>query len=170
MALSTRGPRLTAHTRREKVLFRIFELGVWLKGIDSILEICGGFLLLLTSPATLNRLVMALTQHELVEDPQDRIANALRAAVTQVTTNTKLFASAYLIAHGLIKLLLVVGLLRGHRWAFPAAIGFLCLFIIYQFYRLSYAYSLGLLLLTLFDVVMVGLTWHEYRMLASYPK
>src|SRR5262245_36197309 len=57
---------------REQALYRLFELGVWVKGIDGILEICGGVLLLLTSPAALNRLVMMLTQHELVEDPQDR--------------------------------------------------------------------------------------------------
>jgi uncharacterized membrane protein len=39
----------------------------------------------------------------------------------------------------------------------------LCLFIGYQLYRLSYHYTLGLLLLTLFDVAMVVLTWHEER-------
>ena len=37
-------------------------------------------------------------------------------------------------------------------------------FIVYQLYRLSYDASVGLLLLTLFDIVVVGLTWHEYRL------
>lgn len=37
------------------------------------------------------------------------------------------------------------------------------LFIAYQVYRLSYHFSLGLLLLTIFDAVIVGLTWREYR-------
>src|SRR5262245_13534151 len=164
MPASTQGPLVRAHPRREQVLFRIFELGVWLKGIDSILEISGGVLLLLTSTVALNRLVIALTQHEFVEDPQDRIANALRSAVAQLSANTKLFGGAYLIAHGLIKLVVVVGLLRGYRWAYPVAIAFLCLFIFYQLYRLSYAYSPGLVLLTFFDSVMVALTWHEYRL------
>jgi uncharacterized membrane protein len=144
------------------VLHRLFRVGMWVKGIDGMLEVIGGFVFLLLSPGALNRLVIVVTQHELVEDPHDRIANALRAAVAQVSTNTHVFGGVYLIAHGLIKIGIVVGVLRGERWAYPTALGFLGLFIAYQLYRLSYAYSPGLLLLTVFDVVMVGLTWREY--------
>jgi len=147
---------------REILLYRVFTLGMWVKGIDGLLEMVGGLLLLLISPAMLNQFVLNLTQHELIEDPRDMIATTLRRAAAQLSTNMALFASLYLIVHGVVKVILVVGLLRGKRWAYPAAIGFLCLFILYQLYRLSYDASLGLLSLTLFDVVMVGLTWHEY--------
>jgi uncharacterized membrane protein len=149
--------------RRELFLHRIFALGIWLKGIDGVLEIAGAGLLLLLSPVKLNQFVITLTQHELVEDPHDLIATALRCLTAQISPNIQLFASLYLVAHGLVKVALVVGLWRGERWAYPTAIGFLCLFILYQLYRLSYHASVGLLLLTLFDAVMVGLTWHEYR-------
>ena len=144
-------------------LHRIFAVGMWLKGLDGVLEIAGGLLLLLISPAALSRLVIISTQHELVEDPHDRIATALRQAATQFSGNTQLFGSIYLLVHGLIKVGVVAGVLRGYRWAYPAALGFLGLFILYQLYRLSYRYSPGLLLLTLFDIVMVVLTWREYR-------
>jgi uncharacterized membrane protein len=130
-----------------------------------VLEIVGGAILLLTSNATLNQLVIVLTQHELVEDPHDLVANAARQAVAQLSVGTKVFGGVYLIAHGLAKVVLVVGLLRGRRWAYPVAIGFLSLFITYQLYRLSYQLSAGLLLLTLFDVLIVGLIWREYRVL-----
>lgn len=148
---------------RPVFLHQLFEIGMWIKGIDGVLEIIGGFLLLMISPVTLNRLVIALTQHELVEDPQDVIANALRSTAVHLSANTQLFSSIYLIAHGLIKIGVVVGVLRGHRWAYPAAFAFLGLFILYQLYRLSYAYSLGLLLLTIFDIAIVWLTWNEYQ-------
>ncbi|MBX0328400.1 DUF2127 domain-containing protein [Oscillochloris sp. ZM17-4] len=62
----------------------------------------------------------------------------------------------------MVKLGVVAGVLRGQRWAYPLAIGVLGAFIAYQVYRLSYAFSLGLLLLTLFDAVIIGLTWREY--------
>ena len=153
---------MTNNICRTTVLHRLFAVGMWVKGIDGVLEVIGGFVFLLLSPGTLNRLVIILTQHELVEDPHDRIATALRAAVAQLSPNAHLFGSVYLIAHGLIKIGIVAGVLRGHRWAFPTALGFLGLFIVYQLYRLSYAYSPGLLLLTVFDVLMVGLTWREY--------
>src|SRR5262249_49581828 len=61
------------------------------------------------------------------------------------------------------------GATRGYRWPYPGAIAFLCLFILYQLYRLSYAYSPGLVLLTFFDSVVVALTWHEYRLRNHHP-
>jgi uncharacterized membrane protein len=67
------------------------------------------------------------------------------------------------LSHGIVKLFLVVGLLRNKLWAYPAAIVVFVLFIAYQLYRLSSAPSPLLVLLTVFDVVVIGLTWHEYR-------
>ena len=151
------------HPLRVNLLHRIFALGIWVKGLDGLLEMVGGLLLLLASNRTLNQLVVSLTQHELVEDPHDWIATTARATVAHMSANTQIFASVYLIAHGLTKIVLVSALLRGKRWAYPAAIGFLSLFIAYQIYRLSYQYTLGLALLTLFDLVIVGLTWREYQ-------
>src|SRR5881398_1488030 len=68
------------HMRRSLGLHQIFAVGMWIKGLDGVLEVIGGIMLLLISPAALNRLVIALTQHELVEDPHDRVATTLRQA------------------------------------------------------------------------------------------
>ncbi len=156
----------TAEKQRQRGIFhRIFELSICVKSIDGVLEIVGGVLLLLVSGATLNRLVGALTQHELVEDPRDWIANALRQAAAQLSAGTKLFGSMYLIAHGLLKVFLVVALFRGKLWAYPVTMVFLSIFIAYQIYRLSYNDSIGLMLLTLLDIATVILIWREYRSL-----
>jgi uncharacterized membrane protein len=154
---------MTIANRRAYILHRVFTLGIWLKGFDGLLELIGGVLLRVTSPVTLSRLVVSLTQHELIEDPQDWLATIIRQTAKQLSLNTQLFASIYLIAHGLLKLLIAVGLWREYRWAYPLAIAALSLFIAYQLYRLSYGFSVGLLVLTLFDIVIVGLTWREYR-------
>ncbi len=154
---------MTIADRRADILHRVFTLGIWLKGFDGVLEIVGGGLLLVTSPRALSWLVMVLTQHELIEDPHDWIATTLRQTAAQLSVSTQLFDSLYLIGHGLLKLLIVAGLWRGYRWAYPLAIGALSLFIAYQTYRLSYHFAVGLLVLTLFDIVIVGLTWREYR-------
>lgn len=154
---------MTIAGRRPDMLERAFRLGIWLKGFDGALELIGGALLLVASPATLSRLVVALTQHELIEDPQDWLATTIRQAARQLSVSTQLFGSMYLLAHGLLKLVIVIGLWRGYRWAYPLAIVALSLFIIYQAYRLSYGFSVGLLVLTLFDIVIVCLTWREYR-------
>jgi uncharacterized membrane protein len=41
-------------------------------------------------------------------------------------------------------------------------IAFLIVFIVYQIYRVTFAFSIGLLALTVFDLVVVWLTYREY--------
>jgi uncharacterized membrane protein len=74
-----------------------------------------------------------------------------------------LFGAIYLLAHGLVKVILVAALLKNQLWAYPWTIGFLGVFIVYQLYRLSLKPSVGLTALTIFDAVIVWLTWREYR-------
>ncbi len=62
----------------------------------------------------------------------------------------------------LIKLAVVVALLLNQLWAYPASMVVLGLFVVYQVYRYTFAPSIGLILLTAFDLVVLWLIWHEY--------
>jgi len=148
---------------RRQFSHRLFRLGSWLKGLDGILELLGGVLFLLVSRSRLTSLVVTLTQHELTEDPRDFIANMLRQGVSHLSQNTKLFGGLYLLAHGLIKIILVAGLLRNKYLVYPLALIVLSAFIMYQVYRLSLGFTLGLCLLTIFDLAIILLIWNEYR-------
>lgn len=75
------------------------------------------------------------------------------------------FAALYLLAHGVTKLWLIIGLLRQRLWYYPTALIVFSLFIAYQLYRYSFSHSIWLLLITVLDVVIIGLTWHEWRYL-----
>lgn len=66
------------------------------------------------------------------------------------------------------KLLLVAGLLREKLWAYPASLAVLGLFIVYQLYRYSYTHGVGLIVLSLFDVMVIVLVWHEYRLVRRH--
>lgn len=156
-------PIQSKQTSFSKLLHQILELGLILKGIDALLEMIGGVLFWFASNIAFDRWIISLTQHELIEDPQDKIALFFRQAVSIISIDARLFGSAYLIIHGFAKFWLVTGLLRGKQWAYPATFGFLSLFIAYQLYRLSYNFSIGLLLLTFFDSVFAILIWREYR-------
>jgi uncharacterized membrane protein len=74
-----------------------------------------------------------------------------------------LFGAVYLLAHGLVKVILVAALLKNQLWAYPWTITFLGVFIVYQLYRLSLKPSVGLTVLTIFDAGIAWLTWREYR-------
>jgi uncharacterized membrane protein len=155
----------------KRTLDRLYRIGLWIKGIDGILEIAGGLVLLLVSQPKLGQLVMFLTQRELAEDPRDFIAGHLRDAVNQLSPNTKLFASMYLLIHGVVKLCLIVALLREWPWSYRPAIAFLLTFIGYQVYQLSLHFSLALLLVSVLDAAIVLLVWREYRQVSyASPK
>jgi len=111
----------------------------------------GGLLLLAVTPATINQLAAALTQHELSEDPHDFIAGHLLGYAHGLTGSAVTFAAVYLLLHGITKIVLVAALLRNQIWAYPWMIAFLLIFIGYQLYRIVLSPALGLSALTVFD-------------------
>src|ERR687888_794324 len=149
--------------RPRDLLDRTFEVGIVLKGLDGVLEVVGGVLLLLVSPATINRLVTTITQLELSEDPHDYVATHLLRTAHGLTGSSVLFGALYLLSHGAAKVVLVAALLRNKLWAYPWMIAFLGAFIAYQLYRLIFRASVGLAALTVFDAFVAWLTYREYR-------
>jgi uncharacterized membrane protein len=131
--------------------------------VAGLAETIGGLLVLFISQKLLDSFVFFLTAPELAEDPEDRIANYLSSAIQHFSADTKVFASVYLVVHGLVKLFLVTGLLRNRLWAYPLSLWFLGVFIVYQCYRFTHTHSISLVLLTVFDLVVVFLIWREYR-------
>ncbi len=144
------------------LLDRAFAVGIILKGLDGVLEVVGGLLLLVVSPTTIDQLSRFLTQHELSEDPHDFLATHLLHAAGSLTGSSLEFGAAYLLLHGAVKIVLVAALLRDKIWAYPWMVAFLIVFIVYQVYRMTFAFSAGLLGLTVFDLLVVWLTYREY--------
>lgn len=150
-------------TDERTLLDQVFRISLILKGLDGVLELIGGVLLLLVSPAQLGTLIQFLTQHELSEDPDDPIANALVHFAGTLSVSASLFGAFYLLLHGLVKIVLVWAVLKDKLWAYPWMIAFLLIFIAYQGYQLIVGFTLGMALLTVFDAFIVWLTLHEYR-------
>jgi uncharacterized membrane protein len=144
-------------------LDKTFRISIGLKGLDGLLEVIGGLLLLVIKPETINRLARLLTQHELSEDRHDYIAHHVLHSAGHLTSGATLFAAFYLLSHGISKIVLVIAALKQKTWAYPAIIVLLGLFIFYQVYRLFIHLSVGLILLTTFDAFIVWLTWREWQ-------
>ena len=144
-------------------LDRAFLIGIVLKGLDGVAELVGGIGLLLVGADQINRVVVILTRGELAEDPHDFIARHLIVAAQHFTGHSLLFVAVYLLIHGIIKVILVLALIRDQLWAYPWMIVALIAFIGYQAYQIAIGPSAGLILLTVFDIAVVLLTWREYR-------
>jgi uncharacterized membrane protein len=150
-------------TQREHTIRYVFRVSLLLKAAHSILELVSGAALYAVSNAALFQFARVLTRHELLEDPDDVIANFLLRSAETFSINQKSAASIYLISHGAVKLFLVVMVLRERWWAYPLFMAALALLISYQSYQLTLGFSLWLAALTVLDVIVLWLTLYEYR-------
>src|SRR5262249_16896502 len=145
-------------------LDKTFKIGLVLKGLDGILEVIGGILLLFLRPDAIEHIVRALTAHEPSEDPHDPIARYLLPSTRPPSTGITFFGAIYLLSHGIAKIVLIALVLRDKLWAYPGLIVLLLVFIGYQIYQIAWVrFSAGLTALTIFDAALVWLTWREYR-------
>ena len=154
---------------REKRIHLAFVISLFLKGFFALGQIVGGILAFFVTREFLVKAASVLTQEELAEDPRDLVANFLLHSAQSLSISTQRFMALYLLTHGSIKLWLIMGLLREKLWYYPTGIVIFGLFIVYQLYRFSFTHSVWLLLITAVDVIVIALTWHEYKYLRGVP-
>lgn len=118
-----------------------FEIGIFLKGLNGLFELVGGILLLAFSPSTIRNLPLA---HHL-------------------SSHDERFAAIYLLSHGVIKGVLVYGLLKEQMWAFPWAIAIFAAFGVYQIAHYFVQPSIWMIVLTVLDLFVIALTIAEWR-------
>jgi uncharacterized membrane protein len=149
--------------QRKTILHQTFEVGISLKGVGALLEIAGGVLLWLVKPSQMNDIVRWVGENLLVDAPHHPFATHVLNASQRFADQGTTFASYYLLAHGTVKLALVICLLCNKIWAYPLTIAVFSAFMVYQVHRFTHTHSWTLIWLTIFDAVIVYLTWQEYQ-------
>jgi uncharacterized membrane protein len=147
----------------ERRFHEAFVFTLAIKAADAILELIVALLLALIDVRVLSNAVVRLVAKELVHHPQDRLANWIAQWAESFSIDAKTFAVLYLASHGVIKLALVVGLWRNQAWAYPVSLIAFAAFIVYQIHRFTFTHSPFLVVLTVFDLVVIVLVWHEWR-------
>lgn len=146
-----------------KTLFdKIFEYSIILKGIDGLLELLAAVFLIFIKPEQIQGFVGFVTHKEILENPHDFLANFLIHSAADIHAATVSYAIIYLLIHAAIKLIAVVGILRKQLWAYPFSLITLGALVIYQVYSMVDSFSIGMLLLTVFDVYILWMIWREY--------
>lgn len=124
-------------------LHRVFIVSIILKGLNALLEIVASIVILLTGALTG---VFSVFFHSI-----------------ESSAHTQLFVAAYLFIHGIVKIFIVAGLISRRLWAYTFAEIVLFLFIAYQMYEYTFHDSLWLLGLSIFDTLLLWLTWREHK-------
>ena len=145
------------------LLHESFEVGIAVKGFDGLLEFLGGAIIFFMKPSQMNDLVRKICEHLLARAPHSAVALQVFNASQNMTDSSTKFAALYLLSHGLVKALLVICLWMNKLWAYPLTIAVFGAFAVYQVFRFTHTHSWALLVLTVFDVLIILLTWNEYR-------
>ena len=154
-----------AASRREQRLHRFFEITLLLKALFAVGEIVAAIGVYVVPLNAVSDLVGAITRAELAAHPNDVVAAHLGDWARNLSVGTKHFVALYLLSHGAVKLWVIVGLLRERLWYYPVALIVFTLFVLYQIHRYTLTHSVSLILITVIDLAVIWLTWHEYRYL-----
>jgi uncharacterized membrane protein len=151
----------------EKNIHFTFKISLILKGVYSFVEIVIGTLTIFATKTFIISTTLFFLRGELAEQPRDFLTNYFWTLANNISLSVKYFLAFYLLVHGIIKLLLIIGLMKKKFWAYPTSIIVFSLFILYELYRYFNTYSLWLLLLLILDLIVVTLTIYEYRYMKS---
>lgn len=151
------------HTEQE--IHKVFDISLFFKGLIAASEMVGGVLLAAVGPGFASNVVQAIVSGEIREDPHDIIANYLLHLAHTFGGSAKSFAALYLLIHGIVNGAIVVALWKEKLWAYPISFVALVAFVVYQFYYLAFGFSWWILAVTILDIFILVLVWHEYGVL-----
>jgi uncharacterized membrane protein len=147
---------------------KLFRVAIALKGIDGGIQVIGALILAFVPSSAVTGFAHAVITRDLLGDPNGVLARHLQLAAENFAGGgTKTFAVVYLLAHGLIKLGLVVALARKIVWAYPIAAVVLAAFVVYEVIRAIHTHSIALPFFAALDLVIIVLVLREYRKLRA---
>ena len=142
-----------------------FLMSMLAKGLLGLSQLLGGILLWLVPASNISKWVAGLARLELVEDPNDPMAQfVLRLATSTPITNEN-FYLIYLLIHGVLNLGLVLALVAGFKWAYPLSIAALVGFVLYQGYKITLGAGVVMIILSTIDIIVIWLIWREWQTL-----
>lgn len=161
---------MTAWTARRGVRWAHygFLLGMVVKALDGLLELLGALGLMAVSTDQIESWVWRLTANSMGDDTRGHVARMLRHGAAHFNGDAKHFATTYLLIEGIVKLLLVAGLLRGIRWSYPLGLALLALFCVYQGIHLLHAFSWFLVVLAIMNLIVMVFIAIEWRARAQF--
>ena len=148
----------------KRISHLVFVLTLLLKGALGVVQILSAVFIAFGLTDRAPALVRALFQRELSEDPTDFIASRFIALADKFPGSDTAFYGLYFTVHGLLHIAVVACLLLGLMWTYPMAIAVLLGFVAYQAVEWAAGGGVMLVILSAIDLVVIGLTIHEWRM------
>ena len=139
----------------------LFTIGIIGKGVDSLLEIAGGVLLL--TPVTVNNTIQYLLVHELLNQGRHPTIAKLQYSAAVHLSEASPWAAVYLIVHGTAKVVLIAAIFFRKRWGYVGLMWVLSIFALIEFVKGAMDASWPTIIFGVGDCILVFLIWKEYR-------
>ena len=155
-------------TKAPTLLDRFYFVAVIVKGIDGLGELIAGLLLWFAPQVVHFALAGVVNEaHERHTAVHAFVADNVARLDAQLAQGGTAFLIAFLIVHGVIKIVLVYCLIKRFHRAYPWALGVLIVFLGYQIYAFITTPTISMAIFTLLDAVIIYLVWREYRELLA---
>ncbi|MFZ2500901.1 MAG: DUF2127 domain-containing protein [Minisyncoccia bacterium] len=153
---------------RERNILWLFDFALVIKIISGAVEMLAGLLVVFVPPSFVLDLATLATNGELSRDSSDFVATTILGAAQVFAVHTHYVLATYLVLHGLVKVLLIIGIFAKKRIAYPLFMLALALFAAYTTYRGFVLHELLLQAIAIYDLSLLLLTSYEYRQ--RYPQ
>ena len=153
--------------KRPALLHLAYLIAIIIKGFDGLIETVAGTLIAIYGSHQVYELAVWLTAPEIARHPESHTVHAIRHGAYGIAHSSHRFAVVYLLAHGILKLGLVINLLIEHLWIFPVSIAVLLGFISFMAAKLAAHWSPWLFAFAIFDLLTVALIANEWRVRAA---
>ncbi|MBX4204943.1 MAG: DUF2127 domain-containing protein [Candidatus Doudnabacteria bacterium] len=140
---------------------KAFEASIVIKLLFALLEFFGAALLLVVHPTTIGDWIIRITS--IGFESGDLVYKLAANAAYYFVGHTQTFVVFYLASHGVVKIFVLFCLWRKKLWAYPLAEVMFVGFGIYQMYRWYLTGSEIMIWLTVLDILVIWLTWLEYK-------
>lgn len=150
--------------QRRTVFHRAYQVAIAIKGLDGAVEFVAGVIIALVGSRQVYHFAIWATAPEIARHPASHAMHAIRHGAYNFAHHSHKFAIIYLLAHGLLKIGLVINLFIEHMWIFPVSTAVLLGFIGFMSLKLAAHWSPWLFAFALFDTMTLALVLNEWRM------
>jgi uncharacterized membrane protein len=142
---------------------RAYLVAIAIKGFDGAVELLLGIAVAIIGRQAIYDFLIGYVAPELENHQRPHTAHFIRHSADGLM-HAHDFLIIYLLAHGILKLGIAIGLFRENtNWIFPVASAVLVGFIVYMNLHLAAVWSWWLFAFMLFDVVTLVLVLNEWR-------
>lgn len=157
----------------KKIIHWLFSVMMCSKGISGVVEVGLAMAVFVLNKEAIRGFLFSLQEMSVaglclpLNGGGCRLAPYFVSEINDFSQHTKIFIGVYLLFYGLVNIFLAVALLAKRLWAYPAAMAAFTVFTAYLCLRFLFTRSPLLLFFAAFDVLLIALTWLEYRRLAN---